>query len=582
LKQQALLYAQEFQIQQLERKVRRAQGDRTDEEKEILLKRIEELTKDLEDQTKKYGLLNTQLKSSQEDLRQATRNYEKLTKEHRAVNEEIDELNLYNDSASHQLSAKTKEKEELFVESNLLRLELKKLRGFLSTRADQVFTLESRQLQLHLSLEERSKEIEINKEMLRLQIKTAQEERGSAHAELRDRVGKVEKLKRRYEILMTQFAPPEDGEDEDGSGEERTQAFYVIKAAQEREELQREGDELDAKIRKAEKEIKALENTLIMMNDRNEEYRMHLYKAELNAKDVQHKELLDQEYRQIMEQYKLKRLEIQDMQNDLLETERQLASLTTEESQRLQTVQLLESKISTLQRESGDQEAKRDRALKLARKKAKEWRSKAGAVIASEGGKIFGPGIVNEKDATPEEIDVMVRYLKDVGTIMIGDLNKVAERYPELSMRIHHLFEQSGIQQPSRAISRISSNDGYRDDMSVAGTPESRSSVHSRVSTNSLRNSVSRASGPVRSTTGSRLDMNAIVTLPSVSNNQNFPSRSSSSLQHYVTGSGNNPVVIPVPNNAQVNSSSGSSTPKRSSVRASRRGSAGSVGTQPK
>ncbi|KAI9094650.1 hypothetical protein DFS34DRAFT_628586 [Phlyctochytrium arcticum] len=69
LKQQALLYAQEFQIQQLERKLRRAQGERTDEEKEDLLKRIEDLNQQLESATLRWNLLNAQLKKSNDDVR---------------------------------------------------------------------------------------------------------------------------------------------------------------------------------------------------------------------------------------------------------------------------------------------------------------------------------------------------------------------------------------------------------------------------------------------------------------------------------------------------------------------------------
>ena len=103
-------------------------------------------------------------------------------------------------------------------------------------------------------------------------MKTSEEERYSASTELRDRLSKVKNLKKRYEIIMDQFTVG-DGEKPD-DGEEHTQAYYVIKAAQRREELQKEGDQLDAKIRKAEREVKALENTLKMVTDRNEQYRL--------------------------------------------------------------------------------------------------------------------------------------------------------------------------------------------------------------------------------------------------------------------------------------------------------------------
>lgn len=66
--------------------------------------------------------------------------------------------------------------------------------------------------------------------------------------ELKERILRGDKLKAKYSTLSTKGQSILDDEP-------KTQAYFLIKAAQEREEHQRYGDDLDAKIRKAEKEV---------------------------------------------------------------------------------------------------------------------------------------------------------------------------------------------------------------------------------------------------------------------------------------------------------------------------------------
>jgi hypothetical protein len=68
-------------------------------------------------------------------------------------------------------------------------------------------------------------------------IKLSEEERHRVAMDLKDRLAKVTVLKAKYDTLCARMKA-EEGE------EERSQAYFVIKAAQRREELQREGDEL--------------------------------------------------------------------------------------------------------------------------------------------------------------------------------------------------------------------------------------------------------------------------------------------------------------------------------------------------
>ena len=64
---------------------------------------------------------------------------------------------------------------------------------------------------------------------------------------------KVKTLRSKYESLVAAARPS------DGGGE--ALSYFIIQAAQKREELQREGDELDGKIRRAERRSSSREYT---------------------------------------------------------------------------------------------------------------------------------------------------------------------------------------------------------------------------------------------------------------------------------------------------------------------------------
>merc|ERR1711988_809522 len=83
-----------------------------------------------------------------------------------------------------------------------------------------------------------------------------------------------------------------------------------------REELQREGDELDSKIRTAEREIRALEATLNHLVKRNSSFRAGFQKADMEGREAATLAALEEKVKTSSDALFKKRKELQRAVND--------------------------------------------------------------------------------------------------------------------------------------------------------------------------------------------------------------------------------------------------------------------------
>ena len=270
-KQGELLYNVDFQIQLMERKVDWVQGKRTQEETNEINKKTEILEKTTSDLAKKKAKFENSLIMINEDLRAIDTKLKTITNEKDKLTSIIEELELENMKCGQDLQKIVKTKEEVLVEHDLMKLDIKKIYDRLLDEANQVFKKENQLAQLELSIKEREREINVHKDLLIAEKKSAEEERHNCAIELTQKLIRAKNLKLKYESLVNKTSKNEEG------GEEKySQAYYVIKTAQEKEELQRQGDEMAGKIAKCKKDLSSLKKTLEALQTRNDKLKKAL------------------------------------------------------------------------------------------------------------------------------------------------------------------------------------------------------------------------------------------------------------------------------------------------------------------
>lgn len=362
-RQQELLYNAEYQIQLLERKVARANGERTTKETALLNSQIEAAEdKKLKAKTLLDDLIRA-IKNLTDERRNLERNIKKYEEEKEKETKQIEKLNLENDMTTQELNKIIKEKENAMVQHDIMKLEILKIQERLKAAQNDVLERENKKNQLELALSEREKEISVHKAVLLAEYKAAEQERHKIAVELAKRQTMVKNNKIKFESLI---------QSKQGSNgvniHEHSQAYYMIKAGQEKEELQRKEDELNAKILKANSELTALRQTKAHLMNRNTNYRDYFENRGWTRKDVEQKQHLDDQLKIAGDNLMIKQNEFKKIKAEIEENQRVFTEAQTKLEVLHDQSRQAESQLTKINEEVDKQTEKRVRAEKFLKK----------------------------------------------------------------------------------------------------------------------------------------------------------------------------------------------------------------------
>ncbi|CAJ1071936.1 coiled-coil domain-containing protein 39 [Xyrichtys novacula] len=445
--QQRILDTKEFEIMQLSKKLERLQGDTNEDDKEVLDKRITKLTEVLEEKKRTANILTSTLTEAEDDMYFLKKEMEKSEAQKRDLTEKTEELRLQRNTCEKELKIIKSRKLENMVEHNILKTLVKRRSYLLYNNEDSMLSLEERKERVQRAIKEREDEIRVSREMFGQHFKISEQERQKLSAELNEKLSKVDTMKGRYEVVEFSMETPE-GE------EEKSQAYYIIKAAQEKEELKQEGNSLDAQLCKMERETEAFENTLMLFRESNTGF--HKSFTDKNCSDPEPEEQL----KATEETVKYKGRQIQELQQDIQVISNTLESLLQEEQVETDKTQHKELLIGKLKKEITSQQEKIERATKQSSKLTTEVRSDQ-----------------NPKTETYEVKDIQLREMIEFNKSINKILNEAMEDEADLRSVLEKYFLQANLSLPSPS-STPSSHRGSKAN-STCTSASLRSALHS-------------------------------------------------------------------------------------------------------
>lgn len=273
-------------------------------------------------------------------------------------------------------------------------------------------------------MKERQLEINTQKLILLTKKRSLEEDKGRLKADISVRKLKIDQYQKKYHLALTGL-----GKDEEG--QPMTVTHFKIKNAQEKFFLQQEGDELDKKIKTAEQEIVALENTLKIINMTNASFKNSLAPVKENDPELTEMKELEDQLRATTDELKKYKSEVVVKQKELNELDKQLKELEADLQDNEATVEQLEDEIFGVKKQEIDKTEKLKRVDCELKKLSKQL-------------------FVKERQDIYKYIrDFEIRHLQDTNRKVLDQFREFTSTYPEMAAAITKNLIENNLELPA-------------------------------------------------------------------------------------------------------------------------------------
>ncbi|KAL3281106.1 hypothetical protein HHI36_004329 [Cryptolaemus montrouzieri] len=415
-----MIYNMEFRIDQLEEKLALIEKQKNSEDDEEQFLKIKELEKTCADHTETRTLLQDQISRIQDEMRRLTTSItndeEKLqTLQNKLQNEKLD----YEGGLKQVATAKSAAQEKQ-VEENILILRLKQFQQSMKKEENEIYTLQKMKLNLEQAMRERDLEVKSKRELLYVQKRNLDEDRGRLKCDMKSRQIKVDQLQSKYHLVTMSLGTDEEGQT-------LSVTHYKLQAAQDKYFLKQRGDFLDNKIKTIECEIVAMENTLKVVNLTNAAYKKSLSEVEDTDKEAHTMASLQKKYVDVTDQLREFKIKLASDKQELKDLNKEMCDLKDQKKEMEDSVENLVIELNKLQKELEDKQEKVTRTDNLIKKVEKK---------------------IDAQIMAKYDRDLEIQHLAEINKNGLQKLCQIAEYYREIKPSLVSLAREYGIKLP--------------------------------------------------------------------------------------------------------------------------------------